>query len=140
MDSSFLEPLFLTMRLAMVSTIILLFLCLPLAWILSQWKSRWRYPVEACLTLPLVLPPTVLGFYLLLVLSDDGWLGRFSLSMFGESLSFNFAGLVVGSIVYSLPFVIQPLLSRFKEMGVQPVKTAKVLGMGPLSIFFRVIG
>ncbi len=116
------QPLKLSLLLAAVSTSILLILGIPIAWLLSRTRSLIRIPIEASLSLPIVLPPTVLGFYLLLLLSEEGFLGSLSISLLGEPLAFRFTGLVIGSVIYSLPFVVQPILTGFKDLGQTPFK------------------
>ena len=132
------QPLKLSLLLAAVSTALLLLISVPSAYLLAKSRSRLRLPIEAALSLPIVLPPTVLGFYLLLIFSEDGILGHLSTTFFGAPLAFHFSGLVVGSIIYSLPFVMQPILSCFKDLGDTPFKVAATLGMGPLRQFFSV--
>ena len=128
----------LTLRLAGISTLVLLLLSSPLAWWLARSRSVWRAPVAALTSLPLVLPPTVLGFYLLVTLGPDGPLGRLTLLMGLGTLPFSFAGLVVGSVVYSLPFAVQPLLHAFQNMGNRPLELAATLRASPLDAFFSV--
>jgi molybdate transport system permease protein len=133
-----LAALRLTLELAVVSTALLLLLGTPFAWWLARTRSRWRGAIEAAVALPLVLPPTVLGFYLLLALGPHGPLGALSGALGGGPLVFTFAGLVVGSVVYSLPFVVQPLQASFEEVGARPLDAAATLGAGPLDRFFTV--
>ena len=121
----------LTLRLAGISTLVLLLLASPLAWWLARSRSVWRAPVAALTSLPLVLPPTVLGFYLLVTLGPDGPLGRLTLLLGLDTLPFSFAGLVVGSVVYSLPFAVQPLLHAFQNMGDRPLELAATLRASP---------
>jgi len=128
----------LTLRLAGISTLVLLLLASPLAWWLARSRSAWRAPVAALTSLPLVLPPTVLGFYLLVTLGPDGPLGRLTLHLGLGTLPFSFAGLVVGSVVYSLPFAVQPLLHAFQNMGDRPLELAATLRASPLDAFFSV--
>jgi molybdate transport system permease protein len=128
----------LTLRLAGISTLVLLLLASPLAWWLARSRSAWRAPVAALTSLPLVLPPTVLGFYLLVTLGPDGPLGRLTLLLGLGTLPFTFAGLVVGSVVYSLPFAVQPLLHAFQNMGDRPLELAATLRASPLDAFFSV--
>jgi molybdate transport system permease protein len=109
-----------------------------LAWWLSQTRSRWRAPILAFVTLPLVLPPTVLGFYLLVAMGPQGWLGQWTLAMGWGLLSFTFSGLVLGSMVFSLPFAVQPLQHAFEAMGSRPMEVAATLGARPLDAFFTV--
>ena len=128
----------LTLRLAGISTLVLLLLASPLAWWLARSRSAWRAPVAALTSLPLVLPPTVLGFYLLVTLGPDGPLGRLTLLLGLGTLPFSFAGLVVGSVVYSLPFAVHPLLHAFQNMGNRPLELAATLRASPLDAFFSV--
>ena len=128
----------LTLRLAAVTTVLLLVLGTPLAWWLARTPSRWREPVGALVTLPLVLPPSVLGFYLLVALGPQGPLGQLTQALGWGTLSFTFTGLVLGSIVYSLPFAVQPLQAAFAEMGPRPLEAAMTLGARPLDAFVTV--
>ncbi len=129
----------LTVRLAATTTAILLILGTPLAWWLAQTNSRWRGPIEAVIALPLVLPPTVLGFYLLLALSPNGPIGS-ALRVLGlPSLAFSFWGLVLGSVIYSLPFVVQPLQTSFTAIGSRPLEAAATLGANPLDRFVSIV-
>jgi molybdate transport system permease protein len=133
-----LAPLWLTLHLALVTTFILLCLGTPLAWWLARTRSRWKAPVEALTALPLVLPPTVLGFYLLIVMSPASPVGSFWVAVTGDALTFSFAGLVVASVVYSLPFMVQPLASAFESVGREPIEAAATLGASPLDAFAAV--
>ena len=128
----------LTLRLAAISTLVLLLFASPLAWWLARSRSAWRAPVAALTSLPLVLPPTVLGFYLLVTLGPQGPLGHLTLLLGLGTLPFTFAGLVVGSVVYSLPFAVQPLLHAFQAMGNRPMELAATLRASPLDAFFSV--
>ena len=128
----------LTVQLASVTTALLLGVATPLAWWLSQTSSRWRAPILAFVTLPLVLPPTVLGFYLLVAMGPQGWLGQWTQAMGWGLLSFTFSGLVLGSMVFSLPFAVQPLQHSFEAMGRRPMEVAATLGASPLDAFFSV--
>jgi len=128
----------LTVQLASVTTVLLLCVATPLAWWLSQTRSRWRAPILAFVTLPLVLPPTVLGFYLLVAMGPQGWLGQWTQAMGWGLLSFTFSGLVLGSMVFSLPFAVQPLQHAFDAMGPRPMEVAATLGARPLDAFFSV--
>ncbi|VFN03826.1 MAG: molybdate transport system permease protein [Candidatus Kentron sp. G] len=132
--------LWITLRLAFVSTIILLLLGIPLAWWLARAQSRLKTVVETVVALPLVLPPTVLGFYLLILLAPAGIIGGLwqSLGISG-GLAFTFAGLVIGSVVYSLPFVVQPLQNAFTAIGPAPLEAAATLRAGPLDRFFSIV-
>ena len=130
--------LLLTLRLAAVTTVLLLLLGAPLAWWLARTSSRWREPVAALVTLPLVLPPSVLGFYLLVMLGPQGPLGQLTKALGWGTLSFSFTGLVLGSMVYSLPFAVQPLQAAFADMGPRPMEVAMSLGAKPLDAFLTV--
>jgi molybdate transport system permease protein len=133
-----LTALGLTLKLAAISTIVLLVLGTPLAWWLAMTRRRVRPVVDALVSLPLVLPPTVLGFYLLLFLGPDGPLGRLMTAAGGRPLAFTFAGLVIGSVVYSLPFVVQPIRDAFASIGPRPLEAAATLGASPRDSFFSV--
>lgn len=134
-----LQTLWLTFKLAAIVTVILLVLGTPLAWWLSRTASRWRGPVGAIVAMPLVLPPSVLGFYLLLSLGPEGVLGSLLLRIGIGPLPFSFAGLVVASVIYSLPFMVQPLQTSFTAIGRQPLEAAATLRAGPLDSFFNVV-
>ena len=128
----------LTLQLASVTTVILLLIATPVAWWLSQTTSRWRAPVGAVVALPLVLPPTVLGFYLLTLLSPQGLVGSW-LSEWGvERLTFSFTGLVIGSVIFSLPFAVQPLQHAFHAIGRRPFEVAATLRASPVRQFFTI--
>jgi molybdate transport system permease protein len=133
-----LGAIWLTLRLASVTTVLLLVLATPLAWWLAHTESRWRGPVGAVVALPLVLPPTVLGFYLLVSLGPDGPLGQLTQALGWGLLPFTFSGLVVGSVVYSLPFAVQPLQYAFESMGKRPMEVAATLRASPLDAFLTV--
>ena len=137
-DASDLTALWITLQLAAVSTLILLVLGTPLAWWLARTQWRFRFVVEAMVALPLVLPPTVLGFYLLIALGPQGPIGGLMEALGGEPLAFTFTGLVVGSVVYSLPFVVQPLQNAFAAVGHRPMEVAATLRASPLDRFFSV--
>lgn len=126
--------LVLTLKLASVSTLILLLLGTPVAWWLARTRWRHKYLLEALVALPLVLPPTVLGFYLLILLGANGPLAWFGM----ESLAFTFAGLVAGSVIYSMPFVIQPLQDAFQAIGRRPLEVAATLRASPRDRFLTV--
>jgi molybdate transport system permease protein len=128
----------LTVVLATSTTVILLILATPLAWWLSQTQSAWRAPIHALVTLPLVLPPSVLGFYLLVVMGPQGPLGQFTQAMGWGVLSFTFTGLLIGSILFSLPFAVQPLQHAFDAIGPRPMEVAATLRASPLDAFFSV--
>ncbi|MCB2110863.1 MAG: molybdate ABC transporter permease subunit [Defluviimonas sp.] len=133
-----LPALWLTLRLAALVTLILLVLGTPLAYWLSRSRARIRPAIEALTAMPLVLPPTVLGFYLLLLFSPSAPLGRFWLSLTGGTLTFSFAGLVLASVLYSLPFTVQPLQAAFGQQGRAFGETAASLGAAPLDAFLTV--
>lgn len=133
-----LGAIWLTLRLASVTTLLLLVLATPLAWWLAHTASRWRGPVGAVVALPLVLPPTVLGFYLLVSLGPQGPLGQLTQALGWGLLPFTFAGLVLGSVVYSLPFAVQPLQHAFESMGRRPMEVAATLRASPLDAFLTV--
>ncbi|GAB1391054.1 MAG: hypothetical protein AMXMBFR78_15040 [Rubrivivax sp.] len=133
-----LQAIRLTLLLAASTTAVLLVLATPLAWWLSQTRSRWRAAVSALVTLPLVLPPTVLGFYLLVVMGPQGPLGRLTQALGLGILSFSFSGLLIGSIIYSLPFAVQPIQHAFEAIGRRPLEVAATLRARPLDAFFSV--
>jgi len=133
-----LSPLWLTLHLAAVTTLILFLLGTPIAWWLARTHSRLKPIVEAITALPLVLPPTVLGFYLLVALSPASPLGALWVQATGDALTFSFTGLVVASVLYSLPFMVQPLAGAFEAVGRGPIEAAESLGASPLDAFFSV--
>jgi len=133
-----LAALWITLKLAGLTTLILILLGTPLAWWLARTRFRGKVIVEAIVALPLVLPPTVLGFYLLLALGPHGLVGKMMQAMGGHALAFTFAGLVVGSVLYSLPFVVQPLQDAFSTVGRRPLEVAATLRASPLDRFLTV--
>lgn len=133
-----LGPLWLTLRLAAITTVLLLLVGTPLAWWLAHTRSRWKSAVEATTALPLVLPPTVLGFYLLVLMNPNASFGGWWLSVTGSTLTFSFTGLVLASMLYSLPFTVQPLQAAFEAVGRRPLEAAATLRAGPLDSFFSV--
>lgn len=133
-----LQAIWLTVRLASVVTVILLIVGTPLAWWLAHCKKWWQKPVGAVVALPLVLPPSVLGFYLLLAMGPDGPVGRLTGSLGINPLPFSFWGLVIASVIYSLPFMVQPLQNAFESIGTRPLEVAATLGASPLDAFFTV--
>ena len=137
-SASDLQALGLTLWLAAVVTGLLLLLGTPLAWWLARTRSAWKGPVGAVVALPLVLPPTVLGFYLLLAMGPEGPLGRLTAALGIGPLPFTFGGLVLGSVCYSLPFMVQPLQSAFEAVGDRPLEAAATLRASPLDAFFTV--
>lgn len=132
------QAIVLTLQLAAITTLILLLLATPLAWWLARTSSRWRGVIIALITLPLVLPPTVLGFYILLSLGPDGWIGNLTQSLGIGLLSFSFTGLVIGSVIFSLPFAVYPILYAFEMLGRRPLEVAATLRANPLDAFFSV--
>lgn len=133
-----LHAIWLTLKLATVTTLVLLVLATPLAWWLAGARSRWSAVVGAVVALPLVLPPTVLGFYLLVSLGPQGWGGQLTQALGLGLLPFTFGGLVVASVIYSLPFAVQPLQHAFESAGTRPMEVAATLGARPLDAFFSV--
>lgn len=131
--------IWLTLKLATMTTVILLLIGTPIALWLSRTQSWLRGPVGAVVALPLVLPPTVIGFYLLLALGPNGWIGQFTQALGLGTLTFSFTGLVVGSVIYSMPFVVQPLQNAFSAIGSRPLEVAATLRAGPWDTFFSVI-
>ena len=132
-------PIWLTLQLATATIVILLIIGTPIAWWLANTSSKIRVGIEAVVALPLVLPPTVLGFYLLIMLGPNGWIGGPIRTLTGSPLSFTFAGLVFASTLYSLPFVVQPLQSNFESIGRSPIETASSLGASKWDAFFSVL-
>ncbi len=132
------DAIFLTIRLAALSTLLLLLLATPLAWWLAQTRSRLKSVVGAVVTLPLVLPPAVLGFYLLVLMGPAGPVGRLTEALGLGLLPFTFGGLLVASIIYSMPFVVQPIQQAFAAIGTQPMEAAASLRASKLDAFFTV--
>ena len=132
------QAIALTLQLASLTTIILLIIATPLAWWLSQTQSKWRSPIGALVTLPLVLPPTVLGFYILVLLGPEGWIGMLTQQLGIGLLSFSFTGLLIGSVLFSLPFAVQPIQYAFEAIGRRPMEVAATLRATPLDAFFSV--
>lgn len=133
-----LGPVWLSLRLAAVTVLLLLLVGTPLAWWLAHTRTRVKPLIEAITALPLVLPPTVLGFYLLVLFAPGAPLGAAWLGLTGQTLTFSFSGLVLASMLYSLPFVVQPLQGAFEAVGRGPLEAAAVLGARPLDAFFTV--
>jgi molybdate transport system permease protein len=131
-------PLLLSLKLALVTSLVLLALGLPLAWWLAFTRFRLRFLAEALVALPIVLPPTVLGFYLLVVLGSQGWLGQAWQRMTGHTLAFSFEGLVVGSVIYSLPFAVQPFTAALTGVDRRLLEASASLGAGAWRTFLRV--
>jgi molybdate transport system permease protein len=134
-----LQAIWLTFQLASATTVLLLLLAAPLAWWLAWTPSRWRAPVAAVVALPLVLPPTVLGFYLLIAFGPQGWGGHVTQALGLGLLPFTFGGLLLGSMLYSLPFAVQPLQNAFEAVGRRPLEVAATLRAGPLDTFWNVV-
>lgn len=139
MDQASLQAIALTFRLAATTTTLLMLLGTPLAWWLARTRSVFKGPVGALVALPLVLPPVVLGFYLLVLMGPSGPLGQLTQALGWGLLPFSFAGLVVGSVFYSLPFVVQPLQNAFEAIGDRPLEVAATLRASPLDTFFSVV-
>jgi len=133
-----LGPLWLSVQLAALTTVVLVIAGTPLAWWLARTGSRVKPVVQSTVALPIVLPPTVLGFYLLILLGPNGAIGSWWVEVTGSALTFSFAGLVIASCVYSLPFVVQPLAAAFESVGDQRLEAARTLGAGPLDAFLSV--
>ncbi|MEC9375217.1 MAG: molybdate ABC transporter permease subunit [Pseudomonadota bacterium] len=139
LEAADISAIWVTIKLAFISTFLLLLLGTPLAWWLAISRSKFKPVVNALVALPLVLPPTVLGFYLLLALSPNGVIGRVFMEFGGTSLAFSFSGLVIGSVIYSLPFVVQPLRDAFNRIGIGPLETAATLGATPIDRFLTIV-
>jgi molybdate transport system permease protein len=138
LESNDLIALGLTLKLASITTIILLLVGTPIAWWLARSQWRFKFLIEALVALPLVLPPTVLGFYLLIALGPEGPIGSLVRMLGWSALPFSFSGLVIGSVFYSMPFVVQPLQEAFRSIGNRPLEVAATLGASPLDSFFTV--
>jgi molybdate transport system permease protein len=138
MSQADLAALWVTLRLATVTVLVLLVIGTPLAWWLARSRWRLKFVIEAMVALPLVLPPTVLGFYLLVALGPQGPVGRLLEALGGRSLAFTFTGLVLGSVFYSLPFVVQPIQGAFESIGRRPLEVAATLRASPLDRFLSV--
>jgi molybdate transport system permease protein len=139
LDSGDWGAIWLTMKLATIVTLLLLLFGTPVAWWLARTRSRLKGVIVAIVALPLVLPPSVLGFYLLISMGPHGPIGQFTQSLGLGLLPFTFAGLVVGSLLYSLPFVVQPLQNAFEAIGSRPLEVAATLRASPLDTFFTVV-
>jgi molybdate transport system permease protein len=135
MTDADISALVLTLKLAGLTTFILLLISMPMAWWLAHTRMRFRFVVEAVIALPLALPPTVLGFYLLVAMGPEGIVGALG----GQTLAFSFTGLLIGSVVYSLPFVLQPIYSSFKSIDARYLDAAATLGARPLDRFVSVV-
>ncbi len=139
MNAAELDAIYLTIALATITTVLLLLLGTPLAWWLSRQKANWPALVEALVAMPLILPPTVLGFYLLLLFAPDTALGSAWERLTGTRLAFSFSALVIGSVVYSLPFVVQPLQAAFQRVPQNLLSVAATLGASPFDQFRSVV-
>ena len=139
LSSADFAAIWLTLKLASLTTAILLVVGTPIALWLAHTPSKWRGPVGAVVALPLVLPPTVIGFYLLLAMGPHGFLGQLTQSLGLGTLTFSFTGLVIGSVIYSMPFVVQPLQNAFTAIGKRPLEVAATLRANPLDTFFCVM-
>lgn len=138
-DNNDLTALLLSLKLALISTIILLVFGTPLAWYLSRSKSRFKFIIESIIAMPLVLPPTVLGFYVLLAMGPNGPIGILTGALDFGSMAFTFEGLVVGSVIYSMPFVVQPLQNSFSSVDESYLETASTLGASSIDRFFTIV-
>jgi len=132
------DALWLSVRLATITTLVLLLIGTPLAWWLARTSSRWKSAIEAFVALPIVLPPTVMGFYLLVVLGPYGTIGRWWVELTGDTLTFSFTGLVLASCVYSLPFAVQPMQNAFESLDRSDLEAAWTLGANRIDAFFTV--
>lgn len=139
MDQASLQAIWLTVRLATTTTLVLLLVGTPLAWWLARTRSWVKGPVGALVALPLILPPVVLGFYLLVLMGPQGPVGQLTQSLGWGLLPFSFAGLVIGSVFYSMPFVVQPLQNAFEAIGERPLEVAATLRASPLDTFMTVV-
>ena len=137
--ASTLEAILLTLKLAFITSGVLLFIALPLAWFLANWQSKAKPFIMSVLALPLVLPPTVLGFYMLVAFSPQSALGQGWQSLTGSNLAFSFEGLVLGSVIYSLPFALQPLYSGFSQLDNRYLDVAKTLGFSATEAFMKIV-
>jgi molybdate transport system permease protein len=138
MNASELSPLWLSAQLALVTTVVLFVVATPLAWWLSQTTSRWKPATQAVVAMPIVLPPTVLGFYLLILLGPQGAIGSWWVQLTGSALTFSFTGLVIASCVYSLPFAVQPMQNAFESLSRPMLEFARTQGASKLDTFFSV--
>jgi molybdate transport system permease protein len=139
MINSDLQALITTLEMAALTTVILLIIGTPLAWYLAKMTSRFKVIIEAIVALPLVLPPTVLGFYLLIAFSPEYLPGQLWQQATGQQLAFSFSAIVIGSVLYSLPFVIQPLQKAFEQLGDSLLEAGALLGAGPIDRFFSIV-
>ena len=133
------NPLWLSLELALVTTVVLIIIGTPLAWWLSQTGTRLKPAIQAVVAMPIVLPPTVLGFYLLILLGPDGAIGSWWVQLTGDALTFSFTGLVIASCVYSLPFAVQPMQNAFEELPRRHLERAWTLGASRVDAFFSIV-
>ena len=133
------QAVLLTCKLAGIVTLLLLIIGTPIAWWLAKTRSIWKVPISAVVALPLVLPPTVLGFYLLVAMGPNGFLGEMTQAFNLGSLAFTFPGLVFASVLYSLPFAVQPIQNAIEAVGDKPIEAALTLGASPVDAFFSVV-
>lgn len=138
MNSQQLQTILLSLKLASIVTFLLIIFCIPLAWWLARSKTWFKFFIESVVSLPLVLPPTVLGFYFLMAMGAEGPLGQISQALGIGPLAFTFKGLVIASSIYSLPFVIRPIQNSFESIGRRSMEVAATLGASPLDSFFNV--
>ena len=138
MGTQIFGPLWLSAQLALVTMVLLIIIGAPLAWWLSQTASRWKPVAQAVVAMPIVLPPTVLGFYLLILLGPQGAIGSWWVELTGSALTFSFAGLVIASCIYSLPFAVQPMQNAFESLSRQTLEFAWTQGASKLDAFFSV--
>ena len=132
------SPLWLSVQLALVTTAVLLLIGTPIAWWLSRTSSRLQPVIQTVVAMPIVLPPTVLGFYLLVLLGPDGAIGSWWVQLTGSALTFSFSGLVIASCIYSLPFAVQPMQNAFEALPQQMLERSRTLGASRLDMFFSV--
>lgn len=133
-----LGPLWLSAQLALITSVLLVLIGTPIAWWLSRTSSRWQPVVQTIVAMPIVLPPTVLGFYLLILLGPEGAIGGWWVKLTGNALTFSFTGLVIASCIYSLPFTVQPIQTAFEALPKQMLERARTLGASRLDAFFSV--
>lgn len=139
LSESDLAAIWLTVKLATTVTILLLCIATPIAWWLARTSSKLKAPIAAVLSLPLILPPTVLGFYLLISMGPNGWIGHMTQALGIGLLPFTYWGLVAASVVYSLPFAVYPIQNAIEKLGERPIEVAATLGAGPLDRFFSIV-
>lgn len=139
LKNEFVSAIFISLKLSFLTTLILIIVSLPLALWLSFYKSKLKILVEVLVTLPLVLPPSVMGFYLLILLNKNSLIGKFWYQFTGEDLVFNFSGLLIGSVIYSLPFVVRPIQNSFSMVPRSLLEAASTLGSGPIDRFFSIM-